>query len=115
SAELKYKALRGYVIGSRTKGESETKEFVGNVILQRLDINDISYIRRRFYRYTNLGQGQGSNSGANDTNIPISNITVYLDNRDVARSSASYTLRADNGTGVVDLSLLIPNATSYVG
>src|SRR5258706_8375673 len=34
-AELKYKALRGYVIGSRTKGETETKEFVGNVIVQR--------------------------------------------------------------------------------
>src|SRR5204863_3740047 len=83
SAELKYKALKGYFIGSRTKGETETKEFVGNVILQRIDINDTSYVRRRFYRYTKLGQG----SGANDTNIPISNITVYLDNRDVARSS----------------------------
>jgi len=44
-AELKYKALRGYVIGSRTKGETETKEFVGNVILNRINIPDTSYVR----------------------------------------------------------------------
>ena len=54
SVELKYKALKGYFIGSRTKGETETKEFVGNVILQRINIPDISYIRHQFYNYRSL-------------------------------------------------------------
>src|SRR5439155_13910057 len=34
-AELKYKALHEYLIGSRTKGQTETKEITGNVIIQR--------------------------------------------------------------------------------
>jgi hypothetical protein len=86
-AELKYKALRGYVIGSRTKGESETKEFVGNVILQRLDIADTAYIRRRFYNYTKLN-GQTGNFSVN-----ISTIKLYLDTQDIIRPPASFVFQ----------------------
>jgi hypothetical protein len=74
-AELKYKALKGYFIGSRTKGETETKEFVGNVILQRLTIPDISYVRRKYYNYRSLV------GGANDVGIDITKLKVYLDNQ----------------------------------
>jgi hypothetical protein len=105
SAELKYKALHAYLIGSRTKGESETKEFVGNVILQRLDIADTSFVRRRFYRYTNL-----TAASANDRPA-INTINVYLDTQDVTRSSATFSPTVKQ----VDLSLLIPSATTYTG
>ena len=85
SAELKYKALRGYFIGSRTKGETETKEFVGNVILQRLNIPDIGYIRHRFYNYTKL------TGGANDKGIDITKLKVYLNTQDSTRLGPQYS------------------------
>lgn len=96
SAELKYKALRGYAIGSRTKGQSETKEFLGNVILQRQSIPDTAYIRRRFYNYTLL------TGGAGDKPVNLSTLKVYLDTRDNSRPPA----------GLVPLTVdqsLIPN------
>jgi len=72
-AELKYKALKGYFIGSRTKGETETKEFVGNVILNRINIPDTSYIRHRYY-ITRFLTG-----AAGDKIIDITKLKVYLD------------------------------------
>ena len=50
-AEMKLGPLHEYVIGSRTKGTTETKEFVGNVILQRLNIPDNSYVRHKYYNF----------------------------------------------------------------
>ena len=44
------KAVRLFMIGSRTKGITQTKRFTGNYILQRREINDISYPRRQFYQ-----------------------------------------------------------------
>ena len=81
SAELKYKALKGYFIGSRTKGQTETKEFVGNVILQRLNIPDTSYIRHRFYNYRKM------TGATNDAGIDITHLNVYLDTQDSTRLS----------------------------
>jgi len=83
SAELKYKALKGYFIGSRTKGQTETKEFVGNVILQRLTIPDTGYIRRRFYKYRNL------KNAANDVGIDITKLKVYIDTQDSTRPQST--------------------------
>ncbi len=77
TAELKYKALHGYVIGSRTKGQTETKEFVGNVILQRLDIPDTAFVRHRFYNFGVLATGGPS--------IDTGTIVVYLDTLDNTR------------------------------
>src|SRR5882724_6096271 len=107
SAELKYKALKGYFIGSRTKGETETKEFIGNVILNRINIPDTSYIRHRFYNYTQL------TGSANDRNIDITKLKVYLDTQDSTRQGPQFV------PTTVDLSL-IPNlpvgsSTTYTG
>ena len=44
------KSVRLFMIGSRTKGITQTKRFTGNFILQRKEINDISYPRRQFYQ-----------------------------------------------------------------
>lgn len=104
SAELKYKALHAYLIGSRTKGESETKEFVGNVILQRLNIPDTAYVRRRFYDFTQLS------GGGNDKPVSIPTLRVYIDTQDVTRSSATFV----PGISTVDGSLL-SGAANYTG
>ncbi len=106
-AELKYKALKGYVIGSRTKGETETKEFVGNVILNRINIPDTSYIRHRFYNYLQL------TGGAADRNIDITRLKVYMDTQDVTRAGPQFAPMT------VDLSLIsnLPatSSTTYTG
>lgn len=44
------KSVRLFMIGSRTKGITQTKRFTGNYTLQRKEINDISYPRRQFYQ-----------------------------------------------------------------
>lgn len=93
SAELKYKALRGFFIGSRTKGTTETKEFVGNVILQRLNIPDTSYVRRKYYNYTNLNGRSGDRT---HNSVATLNMHVYLDSRDNTRPTASRS--CPNGT-----------------
>jgi len=84
SAELKYKALKGYFIGSRTKGETETKEFVGNVILQRVNVADTAYIRQRYYNYTRL------TGGANDKPVNINTLEVYINTKDTTRQGPQY-------------------------
>ena len=88
-AELKYKALKGYFIGSRTKGETETKEFVGNVILQRLTIPDTSYTRRRYYNYRTTVRPGGLTNNS-DVGIDISKLKVYLDTQDSTRLGPQY-------------------------
>jgi hypothetical protein len=103
SLELKYKALHAYAIASRTKGQSETKEFTGSVIVQRLNILDTSYIRHKYYNLTRLTGASG------DAPIPLSSLRVYLDNRDITR--VSYSLPVNT---TVDGSLL-PGATNYTG
>ncbi len=106
AAELKYKALKGYFIGSRTKGQTETKEFVGNVQLQRVNIPDTSYVRRRFYNYKSL-------TGPDDNNVAVSTVKIYLDTQDTTRSGPQYT------TTTVDLTLIpnrpVTSSTTYEG
>jgi len=80
SAEIKYGPVKGYFIGSRTKGQTETKQFTGNVILQRLNISDISYVRHTYYKYRSL------TGAANDAGINIANLKVYLDTQDITRA-----------------------------
>jgi hypothetical protein len=51
-ADIKYKGLKATVIGSRTKGTSKYKEFVGNTQFVSVDLLDTSYIRRQHYDIT---------------------------------------------------------------
>ncbi|MBI4386211.1 MAG: hypothetical protein HY551_02400 [Elusimicrobia bacterium] len=51
-ADLKWKGFRGSLIGSRTKGQTKTRRFVGNTQFATLDIADTSYLRRQYYDLT---------------------------------------------------------------
>ncbi|HOW89908.1 MAG TPA: hypothetical protein PL037_06470, partial [Elusimicrobiales bacterium] len=51
-ADLKTGGLRSTIIGSRTKGVTKTKQFVGNTQFQSVDIPDTSYLRRKYYDVT---------------------------------------------------------------
>ncbi len=107
SAELKYKALKGYFIGSRTKGETETKEFVGNVILQRLNIPDISYIRHKYYNYRSL------RNASNDQGIDISKLKVYINTQDSTRQGPQYsTMTVDQTQIPVPAGTVVPPTSS---
>ncbi len=48
-ADLKTKALKFTFVGSRTKGTTKTKQFLGNTQFQAADILDTSYMRRKYY------------------------------------------------------------------
>ena len=51
-ADLKTQRFKFTFVGSRTKGETKTKQFTGNTQFQKADINDISYLRRKYYDLT---------------------------------------------------------------
>lgn len=87
-AEMKYGPVKEYVIGSRTKGTTETKEFVGNVILQRLNIPDNSYVRHKYYYFPAL---------QTPAQIDTGTVIVYLDTQDPTRSVI--TLSSATATG----------------
>ncbi|MCS7184825.1 MAG: hypothetical protein NZ870_02730, partial [bacterium] len=46
---LRYRGLNFWAIASRTKGQTETKRFTGNVTFIKKEISDISYVRRKYY------------------------------------------------------------------
>jgi len=92
SAELKYKALHEYIIGSRTKGTTETKEFVGNVILNRITIPDTSYVRHKYYKFGNMKLPPG-------IVIDTATIKVYLDTQDTTRPDNSITFSSAPADG----------------
>ncbi|MDI6756752.1 MAG: hypothetical protein QME32_01875 [Endomicrobiia bacterium] len=48
--DAKYRNMRFIGFGSKTKGLSEIKRFIGNAALERKEINDTAYIRYRYYR-----------------------------------------------------------------
>ncbi|MBD3271000.1 MAG: hypothetical protein GF384_00500, partial [Elusimicrobia bacterium] len=49
-ADLKYRRARFMAIGSRTKGITETKVFTGSTQLEKREIRDTSYIRRKYFK-----------------------------------------------------------------
>lgn len=51
-ADLKTKGFKATIIGSRTKGQTKTRQFIGNTQFQSVDIMDSSYIRRKYYDLT---------------------------------------------------------------
>ncbi len=50
--DLKTKSLKFTFVGSRTKGQSKTKQFTGNTQFQAVDLLDTSYLRRKYYDVT---------------------------------------------------------------
>ncbi|MEK7384773.1 MAG: hypothetical protein AAB262_16020, partial [Elusimicrobiota bacterium] len=51
-ADIKYKGFKVTFIGSRTKGVTKTKQFLGNSQFVTLDLQDTSYLRRQYYDLT---------------------------------------------------------------
>ena len=51
-ADLKYKGFKGTFIGSRTKGTTKFRQFIGNTQYATLDILDTAYTRRTYYDLT---------------------------------------------------------------
>lgn len=51
-ADIKYKGFKATFIGSRTKGTTKTKQFIGNTQFATVDIPDNSYVRRQYYDLT---------------------------------------------------------------
>lgn len=47
--DIKTGGLKSTIIGSRTKGQTKTKQFKGNTQFKTVDIPDSSYVRRRYY------------------------------------------------------------------
>ena len=48
-ADLRTSRLKATFVGSRTKGQTKTKQFTGNTQFKSVDIPDTSYIRRKYY------------------------------------------------------------------
>jgi len=48
-ADIKYKGFKATFIGSRTKGTTKTKQFIGNSQFVATDILDNTYLRRQYY------------------------------------------------------------------
>jgi len=109
-ADLRTNRLKMTFIGSRTKGETKTKQFTGNTQFQSLDIVDTNYIRRKYYDIT----------FGNTARLPIKSGTekIYLDQQtnetvdgilissmtadDLAVSTSTYTGRFKLLTAGVD-------------
>ncbi|PIU18427.1 MAG: hypothetical protein COT18_10630, partial [Elusimicrobia bacterium CG08_land_8_20_14_0_20_59_10] len=51
-ADIKTGGLKLTFVGSRTKGTTKTKQFTGNTQFQKIDVNDTTYLRRRYYDLT---------------------------------------------------------------
>ncbi|OGR48264.1 MAG: hypothetical protein A2X37_05610 [Elusimicrobia bacterium GWA2_66_18] len=51
-ADVKYNGFKATFIGSRTKGTTKTKQFLGNSQFVATDISDTSYLRRQYYDLT---------------------------------------------------------------
>lgn len=51
-ADVKYKGFKATIIGSRTKGTTKSKQFLGNSQFVATDFSDTSYLRRQYYDLT---------------------------------------------------------------
>ena len=95
------KSVRLFMIGSRTKGITQTKRFTGNFILQRKEINDISYPRRQFYQ---LAFSTGPAPGQTEHRpIQVGSEKIFIDdqvstNNNVDESTRTYTILETNMT-----------------
>jgi hypothetical protein len=76
---------KAYFIASQSKGNFETKRFVGTTQFERKEILDISYIPRKYYRL----------SFGNDK-IKKGSVKIYLDDRDSTNNTNAIPLTAQS-------------------
>ena len=76
-ADLKTNRLKLTFVGSRTKGQTKTRQFTGNTQSQGVDILDTNYLRRKYYDV----------SFGNTARLPIKSGTerVYIDQQTLAQ------------------------------
>ncbi len=92
------KSVRLFMIGSQTKGITQTKRFTGNYILQRKEINDISYPRRQFYQLA-FSTAASNPTGPNDTfkkehrPIQAGSERIFLDDQNPANNNIDESTR----------------------
>lgn len=100
-ADLRTKRFKFTFVGSRTKGESKTKQFTGNTQFQKADINDTAYLRRKYYDLT-FGNSARLPIKTNSERVyidrqnsaAVDNVTVFgLTASDLGVQTSSYTGR----------------------
>lgn len=100
-ADLKTSKLKLTIVGSRTKGQTKTRQFTGNTQFQGTDLLDTSYLRRKYYDVTFGNTARlpiKSNSERiyidQQTQAQVDNVTVFgLTGKDMAVQTSSYTGR----------------------
>jgi hypothetical protein len=100
-ADLKTKRLKFTFVGSRTKGQTKTKQFTGNTQFQSADILDINYLRRKYYDVTfgntlllPIKSGTERVYIDQQTQAQVDNVTVFgLVGKDLAVQTSTYTGR----------------------
>ncbi|MBI2915427.1 MAG: hypothetical protein HYY07_01050, partial [Elusimicrobia bacterium] len=85
------KQIKTYLIGSRTKGISQTKRFTGNTEPERVEnLKDIDYLRRQFYQ---LAFSTGPKPLTEDRPIKIGSEKILLDDQDPNNYNVNETTR----------------------
>lgn len=100
-ADLKTSKLKLTMVGSRTKGQTKTRQFTGNTQFQGTDLLDTNYLRRKYYDVTfgntaRLPIKSGSERVYIDqqTQAQVDNVTVFgLTGKDMAVQTSTYTGR----------------------
>ncbi|MDQ7772347.1 MAG: hypothetical protein RDU13_02365 [Elusimicrobiales bacterium] len=100
-ADLRAKGFALTFIGSRTKGQTKVRQYTGNTQFQTVDVQDVNYLRRRYYDITfgntaRLPIQPGSELVYLDaqSNLPVDNLTISsITADDLARQTTTYTGR----------------------
>ncbi len=71
-----YKKLKFMAIGSQSKGIPEVKKFTGKSTFESKDINDYSYMRRKYYKIYD----------STATVLPVSGEEIYIDDKDLSNN-----------------------------
>jgi len=70
-----YEKLKFMVIGSQDKGVPEVKKFTGNTSFKKIEINDNSYTRRKYYKIY-----------ISTAHLPVSDETIYIDDKNTSNN-----------------------------
>ena len=111
--DLKFKKASFTLVGSRTKGITKTKQFIGNTQLQSKDILDTSYIRRKFYDLsfgtaTRLPILPGSEIVLMDvqsvgrTNVDVSSLTINDEGESAVRYTGNFVQLKPGSDYIID-------------
>lgn len=116
------KQIKLYLIGSRTKGITQTKRFTGQTELQRAGpngegINDISYLRRQFYQLA-FATGPGTTPDLEHRPIQIGSERIFLDDQNPNNNNADESTRTFKifpSTSQISSDGVTPTTATYIG